>query len=81
MISDRISKFVNVRAKIELLPSDPQRLSATIAKIPPPTKEDIPHKSTFKTIHFLNFFSFKHFLGVILASLNSLIEKILIVAG
>ena len=50
MISERISKVVNVRAKIELSPSDPRRLSATISKIPPPPMEDIPHASRFKTI-------------------------------
>ena len=43
MIPERISKVVNVKAKIELSPSDPRRLSATIAKIPPPPMEDIPH--------------------------------------
>ena len=50
MISERISKVVKVRAKIELSPSDPCRLSATIATIPPPPTEDISHASRFKTI-------------------------------
>ena len=50
MISERISKLVNLRAKIELSTSDPRCLSATIAKIPPPPTEDIPHALRFKTI-------------------------------
>ena len=49
MILERISKVVNVRAKIELSASDPRRLSATIAKIPPPLTEDIQHAPRFKT--------------------------------
>ena len=50
MISERISKVVNVKAKTELPLSDPCRLSATIAKIPPPPTKDISHVSRFKTI-------------------------------
>ena len=50
MISERISKIDNVRAKIELSASEPRRLSATIAKIPPPLTVDIQHASGFKTI-------------------------------
>ena len=50
MISERISKVVKVKAKIELSPSDSRRLSTTIAKIPPPPTEDIPHALRFKTI-------------------------------
>ena len=50
MILERISKVVNVRVKIELSPSDPRHLSATIAKIPLPLTEDIPYMSRFKTI-------------------------------
>ena len=77
MISERISKVVNVRAKTELSPSDPRRLPAAIAKIPLPPTEEIPHAWRIKNnICVLIFFSVKHFLGVTLASL---IEKILIV--
>ena len=50
MISERNSKVVNVRAKVELSPSDPRRLSATITKIPLPPTDNIPHASRFKAI-------------------------------
>ena len=51
MISERISKVVNVRANTELSPSDPRCLSAAIAKISPPPMEDTSrYTSIFKTI-------------------------------
>ena len=84
MILERISKVVNVRVKIELFPSEPRRLSASIAKIPPPPTEHIPYVSQFKTTYYIfAFFAFffKRFFGVILANLRSLIEKILILAS